>query len=42
MLRTKYDARVPTELAVLRRYFPKGSIKPKKAKYLNVILYTKE
>ena len=42
LLKTKYEARVPTELPVLRRYFPEGIVKPQKVKYLNIILYSKK
>jgi len=41
-LRTKYEARTAYELPVLRRYFPVGSVRAKKEKFLNIILYSKE
>jgi hypothetical protein len=41
-LRTCYEARTEKELPVLRRYFPKSCVKLEKAKFLDIILYSKE
>eukprot|EP00826_Nyctotherus_ovalis_P002248 TRINITY_DN10431_c0_g3_i3.p1 TRINITY_DN10431_c0_g3~~TRINITY_DN10431_c0_g3_i3.p1 ORF type:complete len:183 (-),score=44.02 TRINITY_DN10431_c0_g3_i3:91-639(-) len=40
--RTKYEARTEEELPVLVRFFPKEGVKLEKAKFLDVILYSKE
>lgn len=37
-----YEARTEKELPVLRRYFPKDKVEPQRAKYLDVILYSRE
>lgn len=37
LLRTKYEARSDDELPVLVRFFPKGSVKPSVAKFLDLI-----
>lgn len=47
LLRTKYEARTEKELPVLVRYFPKelvltGSLQLPKAKFLDLILYSRE
>lgn len=42
LLETAYEARTEKELPVLRRFFPIDKIKPNKAKYLDVILYSYE
>ncbi|KAF0731331.1 hypothetical protein Ae201684_011394 [Aphanomyces euteiches] len=43
-LKTDYVARVPTELpvSVLVRWFPSSQVEPQVAKYLDVILYSRE
>ena len=41
-MRTSYEARTEKELPVLRRYFPKDKVELEKAKYLDIILYSKE
>ena len=40
--RTKYEARTSYELPVLIRYFPKELVSLTKAKFLDIILYSKE
>ncbi len=40
--RSAYEARTEKELAVLVRYFPKESFKTETAKYLDLILYSRE
>ncbi|OQR88253.1 hypothetical protein THRCLA_10388 [Thraustotheca clavata] len=42
LLQSDYVARVPTELPVLVRWFPSNSIEPEIAKFLDVILYSRE
>lgn len=42
LLRTAYEARTEKELPVLKRYFPRESVTLHKAKYLDIILYSKE
>ena len=42
LLRTGYGARTPQELPVLSRWFPKGSVPEEPAKYLDLILYSRE
>ncbi|OQR87323.1 hypothetical protein ACHHYP_09123 [Achlya hypogyna] len=42
LLCTAYEARVPTELPVLVRWFPADAVTPRKASYLDVILYSRE
>jgi hypothetical protein len=44
LIKTTYEARTEKELAVLRRYIPLDSVrdKLKPAKYLDIILYSKE
>jgi len=42
LLRSGYQARVPEELPVLTRWFPKGSVPEAPAKYFHVILYSRE
>lgn len=41
-LKSGYEARTPKELAVLCRWFPKGSVAPPLARYLDIILYSRE
>ena len=41
-LESKYEARTDYELAVLKRYFQKINLKPKRAEYLDIILYSKK
>lgn len=41
-LRSVYRARRPEELAVLSRFFPSESVQVTKAKYLDLILYSRE
>ena len=40
-LRTEYVARTENELPVLKRFFKQDDMKPEKAKYLDIILYSK-
>ena len=42
LLQTAYEARTEKELPVLKRYFPREAVKMEKAKYLDLILYSKE
>lgn len=42
MLKTAYEARTEKELPVLKRYFTADQVSPGKAKYLDVILYSKD
>ncbi|CEO97409.1 Flagellar associated protein [Plasmodiophora brassicae] len=42
LLRSDYVARTPKELPVLQRWFPKDAVQPPVAKYLDVILYSRE
>ncbi|CAD8143254.1 unnamed protein product [Paramecium octaurelia] len=42
LIKTAYKARNERELAVLTRFIPAGSIELQKAKYLDIILYSKE
>ncbi|CAK4624432.1 unnamed protein product [Aphanomyces euteiches] len=42
LLQSDYVARVPTELPVLVRWFPADKVTPGVAKYLDVILYSRE
>ena len=42
LLRTGYSARTDKELAVLSRWFPKESVTAPTAKYLDLILYSRE
>eukprot|EP00667_Euglena_gracilis_P028966 EG_transcript_37606 len=42
LLRTGYNARKPEELPVLERWFPRGSVPERPAKYLDIILYSRE
>ena len=42
LLRTGYSSRTEKELAVLSRWFPKESIAAPPAKYLDLILYSRE
>jgi Protein of unknown function (DUF3228) len=42
LLRTKYEARTDTELPVLARYFPADKVAAPAAKYLDLILYSRE
>ena len=42
LLKTSYDARTEKELPVLRRYFSHADVAVGKAKYLDIILYSKE
>ncbi|KAG5178864.1 flagellar associated protein, partial [Tribonema minus] len=42
LLRSGYQARTPKELAVLARWFPRGSVPPPPARYLDVILYSRD
>mmetsp|Transcript_27545 Transcript_27545/g.44820 ORF Transcript_27545/g.44820 Transcript_27545/m.44820 type:complete len:173 (+) Transcript_27545:1291-1809(+) len=42
LLQSEYKARRPTELAVLSRWFPKEKVKVGVAKYLDLILYSRE
>ena len=41
LLKTTYEARTEKELPVLRRFFQLKDMKPKKAKFLDIILYSK-
>jgi hypothetical protein len=42
LLRTAYEARTEKELPVLKRYFPQKEVELRPAKYLDLILYSKE
>ena len=42
MLKTTYEARTEKELPVLKRFFAKEDVELKPAKYLDLILYSKE
>ncbi|GLD99728.1 hypothetical protein PINS_up008456 [Pythium insidiosum] len=42
LLQSDYESRVPHELPVLVRWFPSHSVTPKVAKYLDIILYSRE
>jgi len=42
LLRTEYQARTEKELPVLVRFFPRSSIAPVAARYLDIILYSRE
>jgi Protein of unknown function (DUF3228) len=42
LLRSGYEARRPSELPVLGRWFPRGSVPPPPAPILDIILYTRE
>lgn len=42
LLKSGYAARTDKELPVLQRWFPEGTIEPPQAKYLDVILYSRE
>ena len=42
LLQTTYEARTEQELPVLKRYFKKDDLKPVHAKYLDIILYSKQ
>lgn len=42
LLKSDYVARAEYELPVLVRFFSKDDLKPQKAKYLDIILYSKE
>uniref|UniRef100_K3X1V7 Flagellar associated protein n=1 Tax=Globisporangium ultimum (strain ATCC 200006 / CBS 805.95 / DAOM BR144) TaxID=431595 RepID=K3X1V7_GLOUD len=42
LLQSDYEARAPNELPVLVRWFPSHSVTPLVAKYLDVILYSRE
>lgn len=42
LLETEYVSRRETELPVLTRYFPRGSVQPEVAPYLDLILYSAE
>jgi hypothetical protein len=42
LLRTEYVSRRVTELPVLTRYFPRGSVQPEVSAYLDLILYSAE
>ncbi len=42
LLRTEYVSRRMTELPVLTRHFPRGSVQPEVAPYLDLILYSAE
>ena len=42
LLRTVYEARTDKELPVLKRYFSKDDVKVEKAKFLDIILYSKD
>ena len=42
LLRTGYSSRTEKELAVLSRWFPKESVEAPTAKYLDLILYSRE
>jgi len=42
LYRSEYEARTEDELPVLVRYFPKTKVELKPAKFLDIILYSKE
>jgi Protein of unknown function (DUF3228) len=42
LLRTGYEARTPTELPVLLRWFPVGTVPAPTAAFLDIILYSRE
>ncbi|KAF0682825.1 Aste57867_25124 [Aphanomyces stellatus] len=42
LLQTGYLARVPEELPVLTRWFPSHSVTPETAKWLDIVLYSRE
>ena len=42
LLRSSFEARTEKELAVLERFFPKEAVELRSAKYLDLILYSKE
>ena len=42
LLKSEYKQRRPEELAVLTRYFRSGDIQKTQAKWLDIILYSKE
>jgi hypothetical protein len=42
LLQTAYQARTEKELPVLVRFFPRGSVELAKARFLDIILYSKE
>lgn len=42
LIKTKYEARTEKELPILTRYIPLGSVELQEAKYLDIILYSKE
>lgn len=42
LLRTEYEARTEKELPVLKRYFRREDVQVRPAKYLDLILYSKE
>lgn len=42
LLQTTYEARTEYELPVLKRYFKKQDLKPTHAKYLDIIVYSKQ
>ena len=42
LLVTGYESRTPKELPVLTRWFPKEKIKIEEAKFLDIILYSRE
>ncbi|CAM9966573.1 unnamed protein product [Choristocarpus tenellus] len=42
LLRSNYEARTPQELPVLMRWFPKELVDTPEAKYLDIILYSRE
>jgi len=42
LFRSEYEARNEDELAVLFRYFPRTKVELKPAKFLDIILYSKE
>ncbi|PSC68259.1 flagellar associated [Micractinium conductrix] len=42
LLQSGYTRRRPEELAVLTRWFPAGTVQPTEAKWLDVILYSRE
>ena len=42
LLQTAYEARTEYELPVLKRYFKKEDLEPVHAKYLDIILYSKQ
>jgi hypothetical protein len=42
LIRTRYEARRETELPVLIRWFPQDKVEVRKAKVLDIILYSRE